>query len=166
MSPLTPLHTLNGSVVKRHTPVGKKMGSRIYVHREYAHLLLSDGIFKPIFEIAEQDGFAFNCVAFDTKDLSCLRLDSAPGFDTEREPMVGDYIWVSPNGVFRRDHSKSIWHHKWMWVLDDYEGFDVQGAYEWSGLWLSKVRGPAKGTLRTWKAQLAESSLLETEHVK
>ena len=154
-----PLHTLRGSTIQRHDPVGKRMGSRIYVHRNYAHLVLSEGILAPLFSVGLKSGFRFNCVAFDLKDLSCIRLDSAPGFDTDREPLVGDYIWVSTNGVFRRNYSNAIWHHKWMWVLDDYKGFDLDESYEWSRTWLSKVEGPAKGFRSKWADQLKEAGI-------
>jgi len=161
MAPMSrpPLKTLNGSVIQRHDPVGKKMASRIYVHRDYATLVLSAGILGPLQKIVRDEGFTYNCIAFDTKDLSCVRFDSAPGFKTDREPIVGGYIWVNNQGVFRRDFSNAIWHHKWQWVLDDYRGFDVTEAYEWSRTWLAHVKGPAKGFQGKWQAQLEEAGI-------
>lgn len=182
------LKTLKGSPIARNSPVGKRIGDKLYVHRDYAHLVTpprgknanwdvsAQEMLRGAEQLAAQEGFEFNCVVFDRLDPAIMRLDQVPGFDTQREPVVGEYMWVypvafdnpnpgpygrehCPQEVFSRNHSSGIWHHKWMWVLDNYDGFDVQSAFEWSRLWLSRVEGPAKGTQKTWKLQLEKAGL-------
>jgi hypothetical protein len=45
--------------------------------------------------------------------------------------MVGDYFVVNiESGKTRGGSSNMIWHHKWLWVGDDYTGFDVDESFE------------------------------------
>jgi poly(A) polymerase len=92
-----------------------------------------------------------------------IRFDQAPDFDTAREPHVGDYVIVDPRNpnFVNKGHSNSIWHHKWLWVKDNYVGFDVDKSKEWSKMWLSKLGEPAKGTDVTWNSQLQKVGLAE-----
>lgn len=152
------LHTFNRSPIKRHHPVGKRISTRIYVHRDYALRAIPRELFQLAMRIAETYPFEFTCVCYDLSD-GTIRLDEAPDFDTAREPVVGNYLSISPAKGFRLGKSPGIWHHKWLWVLDDYTGFDVQESYKWSRTWLAKLKKSAKGTQRTWLAQLAEVGL-------
>ncbi len=83
-----------------------------------------------------------------------VRFDEAFDFDTVREPHVGNYVTIFPDGVVKEGNSLNIWHHKWLWVRDDYGGFDVDESKRWSEKWLSKVPEIAKGSDVTWNAQL------------
>lgn len=85
-----------------------------------------------------------------------IRFDEAPDFDTAREPHPGDFIEVNiSTKEIRRGHSDFIWHHKWMWVDDDYTGFDVGESYEWSKQWTQFISHPS-GSKKIWESQLSK----------
>jgi poly(A) polymerase len=160
----TTLRTKRGSIVRRYkNNVGKQVGSQIYVHKFYAEEVIPKAIWDKANSILTRSNpdFAFNTVCFDVKAKS-VRFDQAADFDSAREPHVGDYItvWVDGRRQPHAGHSNNIWHHKWLWVKDDYTGFDVDKAKEWSRIWLSKLDEPAKGSDLTWKSQLRNHGLL------
>lgn len=133
--------------------VGKEIGGKIYVHKKYAYKVIDPDVF---FDAADQlpDDFTFNCLVVDNKK-HIIRFDQAPDFDTEREPHPGDFIEVSLDTKrMRRGHSDYIWHHKWMWVDDDYEGFDVNESYKWSKKWTSIITHPS-GIKYIWLNQIS-----------
>lgn len=68
-----------------------------------------------------KDGFTF----FDS-----------PDFDKADEPVAGKYVRVPFNGILKDGETKSIWHHKWLWVKDNYKGFDVEKSFNRSQTWL------------------------------
>lgn len=160
----TILHTLRGSPIHRYrNNVGKQIGSQIYVHKNYANEVIPAAIWDKANDILirSNPNFDFNSVVFDVK-AKTVRFDEAPDFDSAREPHVGNYImvYVDEKRPPRVGHSDSIWHHKWLWVKDNYSGFDVDKSKEWSRIWLTKVNGPAKGTNRSWQSQLNNSGLV------
>ncbi len=137
--------------------VGKEIGGKIYVHKNYFHLVISPDIFL---DAANQlpYGFVFNCMMIDLKK-NVIRFDEAPDFDSAREPHPGNFIEVYlATKEIRRGHSDMIWHHKWMWVADDYKGFDVNESYEWSKKWTQVITHPS-GSKRAWDCQLKEGGL-------
>ena len=132
--------------------VGKEIGGKIYVHKNYYSLVISPNQF---FEAASllPYGFVFNCLMIDKKK-STIRFDEAPDFDTAREPHPGDSIEINLiTKEIRKRHSDFIWHHKWMWVDDDYAGFDVDESYRWSQQWTKIIHNPS-GSQRIWGKQL------------
>ena len=154
--------TLKGSVVKRSKyGVGKQMGSQVYLHKDY----VSDVIPKKVWENAlkvlndADSDFEYNCVMYDTKTGN-VRFDEAPDFDESREPIVGDTITVKPDGTVKRGHSNYIWHHKWLWVKNDYQGFDVNQSKAWSNKWLGTLTETADGNgIERWNTQLDRFNL-------
>lgn len=154
--------TLKGSVVKRSKyGVGKQMGSQVYLHKDY----VSDVIPKKVWETAlkvlsdADSDFEYNCVMYDTKTGN-VRFDEAPNFDESREPIVGDTITVKPDGTVKHGHSNYIWHHKWLWVKNDYQGFDVNQSKAWSNKWLGTLTETADGNgIERWNAQLDRFNL-------
>jgi hypothetical protein len=136
---------------------GKKMGKHVYVHRRYAKSVLDVEILSAAEErlrLAVPE-FEFSCVMFD-EDSRKVRFDSSPGFDKDREPAVGSYASVGHDGQISFGRSACIWHHKWLWVGDDYTGFDLQESYDWSKLWISVFREPASGSLPIFSRQLVK----------
>lgn len=154
--------TLKGSVVKRSKyGVGKQMGSQVYLHKDY----VSDVIPKKVWEnalkvLSDADSdFEYNCVMYDTKTGN-VRFDEAPDFDESREPIVGDTITVKPDGTVKRGHGNYIWHHKWLWVKNDYQGFDVNQSKAWSNKWLGTLTETADGNgIERWNTQLDRFNL-------
>lgn len=137
--------------------VGKEIGGKLYVHKLYVDQVMDliDFIFVTLFI---PRSFNYNCVMIDEKNRT-IRFDEAPDFDTAREPHVGDFIEVNLCTLdIRHGHSDAIWHHKWMWVDDDYNGFDVEESYQWSKKWTSYIR-KASGSERIWLQQLKEANI-------
>ena len=100
----------------------------------------------------------FNAVVYNLKDKS-IRFDESPHFDIDREPYAGCFVKVWADGSVGIDFTKSIWHHKWLWVKDDYTGFDVKELYNWSKTWLGKITSPS-GSARVWENQLKKAKLI------
>lgn len=128
--------TKNGSPIQRSKyGVGKSIGGNLYLHRNYVTELPTDMQQKIL--NAEQliDGFKYNTLKVGLNDGRITFIDS-PDFDTSPEPSVGEYVAVSPDESVKRGKSSAIWHHKWLWVKDDYRGFDVGDARERSQKYL------------------------------
>ena len=154
--------TLKGSVVKRSKyGVGKQMGSQVYLHKDYVSDVISKKVWENALKVlsdADSD-FEYNCVMYDTKTGN-VRFDEAPDFDESREPIVGDTITVKPDGTVKRGHSNYIWHHKWLWVKNDYQGFDVNQSKAWSNKWLGTLTETADGNgIERWNTQLDRFNL-------
>lgn len=60
-------------------------------------------------------------------------------FDSAREPQVGKAYVVNLNtGKIKTIEPKGqIYHHKWMFVPEDYAGFDIEESKSWSEKWRS-----------------------------
>ena len=119
----------NTSGLKRSSKygVGKEIGGAVYVHRTYEHLL------GPEIDVARNRlpaDFRYTVVKYALRRGSVTFIAS-PDFDTAHEPIVGDLWIVHPEGTtsFRRQLPDPwIYHHKWLMVLDDYQGFDVEAS--------------------------------------
>lgn len=151
------LHTLKGTPVRRceEYGVGKRMMEYIYVH----HSAL--GAFKRVLPECITHYVEH---AVDTPDV--LRLTSPKGVDSvygvefiwcrdfneEDEPTLVKIAhmthplppdtWGVPEDIeleFKSLESKNplIYHHKWQFVFDTYEGFDVEESFRRSKAWLS-----------------------------
>ncbi len=60
----------------------------------------------------------------------------------------------------KKGHSNYIWHHKWLWVKDDYTGFDIEESYRWSEKWLAVLKEPAdENGAERWEKQLERYGL-------
>ena len=72
-----------------------------------------------------------------TRAFSFIQVED---FDNAPEPTIGTVIAVKPDGSCRRIEPSSdpyIYHHKWLFVADDYDGFDVEESKIRSGAWLA-----------------------------
>lgn len=135
--------------------VGKKIGSKLYIHKDYIKYLPEE--FQIAYENAKRyaniPDSSFRCVVFDFSKVT-VRFDEAPDFDTAREPIPGNFVLVDTfSGKVKRSPCSQIWHHKWMWVGDDYQGFDVDESYQWSKLWTSRISHPS-GFRAIWDNEL------------
>lgn len=171
------LRTAKGSPIERSKTygIGKEMDNKVYVHKDYADRVVpADTLDNAKRVLAEEyPDFQYNSIQYDPKK-GVVRFDEAPDFDTAPEPVVGDYVAINPDGTSRTGHSNYIWHHKWMWVDNDYTGFDVKESWEWSKKWLKAItgktyevngkqyndRGNADGNgIERWRTQLREYGL-------
>ena len=105
--------------------------------------------------------YTVNTFCYDTKTPHIVRFDTCEGFDTFDCPFVGRLFYVDT--ITHRitfGHTSQIFHHKWLWVRPDYDGFDVQESYEFSKLWLSKFEEPASGYIEKWEEQLRKYNII------
>ena len=157
-----PLKTLKGSTIKRSKyGVGKEIGGEIYVHKDYVDRVVPRMIYNQALDILEDTypEFEFNCIKYNPK-TSVISFQEVPDFDSAREPKVGDYVIVKPDGSVKPGHSNYIFHHKWLFVKNNYPGFDVEDSWEWSKKWLSVLQEPSDGNgIARWNAQLDKYNL-------
>lgn len=157
------LKTYKGSAIKRSTKygVGKEIGGDIYFHKDYVDRIIPEDIYDNALHLLEESypDFDFNCIRYSPK-TQAISFQEAPDFDTAREPKVGDYITVFPDATIKTGHSEYIWHSKFLWVKNDYKGFDVREAWEWSRTWLNALKETADGNgIGRWNAQLQRYGL-------
>lgn len=115
--------------------VGKEIAGKIYVHRDYANRLGA-----VVAKAAKRlpDDFEYAVVKYDTRS-GAISFIASLDFDTASEPTVGDVITVLSDGTTRRRSQRAdpqIYHHKWLFVADDYAGFDVEVSKCRSATWL------------------------------
>ena len=121
----------------------KKIGSCTYVHHKGIRLLSKkekDLILKALKIIPEDIRIETTIVKVDPRNKKVTLIESKD-FDTAREPEVGtaynidiekcEYKTIKPRG--------QIYHHKWMFVPEDYKGFDIEESKKWSDLWQSII---------------------------
>ena len=118
--------------------VGKRIGGVVYIHRS----ILPHEDYSPIVEdalsILDQD-FHFEVIKIDKKNSS-VSFIQCEDWNTAHEPTVGDSYKVNvETGESKlrkaRVKNKQIYHHKWMFVNDDYTGFDIEEAKQRSKSW-------------------------------
>lgn len=131
------LKTQKGSPIKRSKfGVGKLIGGYLYLHRNYVNDLPNDMQHKVAEAEQALDGFKYNVVKIGM-NTNVVAFINSRDFDTAPEPTVGDYILVDlDRDTEKEGKSGAIWHHKWLWVKDDYKGFDVDESYERSEKYL------------------------------
>jgi len=122
--------------------IGKTVGSSVYVHRDYESLVVPARELARAKEIAGSRISGYTCVRYNKRSKS-IAFQFSPNFDTADEPIVGDTILVKADGnitVTPMGIDPMVWHHKWMWVGSDYEGFDVVASKKRSEQWKAYVR--------------------------
>lgn len=160
------LKTLKGSVIQRSPRfnVGKEIGGKIYCHMKYkfdaipASKIMSAAI---LLDLHEHDFSEYNVISYDSNKNS-ISFIQCPDFDSATEPVVGSYVSIDLNT--RRIHegySNAIYHHKWLFVKDDYAGFDIDASYQWSKYWLDRLPEKADGTNKErWINQLKKYDIV------
>jgi hypothetical protein len=118
---------------------GKQVGSKLYVHAQYVKGAVPDELLLNAVRAAGAKIIGFDCVRYDSRTGS-LAFQFSSDFDTAEEPLVDRTVRVSPEGRVQESVGMGqIWHHKWMWVADDYAGFDVEASKRRSQLWKPHV---------------------------
>lgn len=131
------IRTKKGSLIKRYRNVGKLMGDDLYFHKNYVSEYIDPDFYNKT-KYLLPNGFDFNIIKYNEKYGTISFIDS-PDFDTSDEPIVGDSYKVTTDGRItytRRKNIPQIYHHKWLFVKDDYSGFDVEKSKERSKKWL------------------------------
>jgi len=152
----SPIKTKSGTKIKRYKNiVGKEIGGKIYVHKKYADKVIPKQLLNNAKKILNESNpeFKYNAISYDKK-TDTVRFDEAPDFNSATEPTIGNYISITQNKEVSKGSSNSIWHHKWLWVTDDYNGFNVYDSKNRSRYWLSKINGKASGSKTIFEQQL------------
>lgn len=116
--------------------VGKEIGGANYLHRQYEEKLGA-----PLSAAREHlpPDFDYHIVKLNER-TGTVSFIQCTDFDTAAEPTVGDIVIVDKQGNVRRRKQPAdpeIYHHKWLFVEDDYDGFDVEASKQRSRAWLA-----------------------------
>jgi hypothetical protein len=115
--------------------VGKQIGGAVYVHRRY------ESVFGSAVEEAKKylpPDFDYAVVKHNLAN-GAVSFVQVADFDAAAEPTVGTVIVVKSDGSCRTINPPAdpyIYHHKWLFVRDDYDGFDVDESRSRSAAWL------------------------------
>lgn len=127
--------TVELPVRSRRFGIGKEIGYAVYVHRQYEELL------GATVEWAKRhlpEHFDYTVVKLNQR-TDAVSFIHCPGFDAEHEPVIAAIVVVSADGTAQRRTTPTdpyIYHHKWLFVADDYEGFDVEASKARSQRWI------------------------------
>lgn len=109
--------------------VGKYIGGALYFHRDY----IDDVLYEINYFIQDNPDITndFNIIKLVLSPFSVSFINS-PDFDTADEPTVTEswnYIPVASKWTHMTfDKNPPVYHHKWLFVKDDYRYFDVEAA--------------------------------------
>jgi len=120
----------------RRLGVGKEIGGAIYLHRSYERLVGPD--LRRAKRVLPPE-FLYDVVKW-RPDTGAISFVSCPGFDSEPEPVAGD-VFVVTNGQGRLVKAPGdpwVYHHKWLFVADDYAGFDTASSRRRSESWAGR----------------------------
>lgn len=162
---MKPLETFKGSKIKYSKyGIGKQIGDKIYVANGAHRGIIPKKVWVKAVRILVEKNLSpnlFNTLCYDFKKPYIVRFDVCEGFCTEREPVVGQMVFVNTEtGEIWNKYNSQIFHHKWLWVPIDYEGFNVKESYEWSKHWLSKLPEKASGYPHKWEEQLKKYNII------
>ena len=116
--------------------VGKDIGGAVYLHRDYENAL---GDVVVTAKARLPHAFDYQIVKYNYRN-EVVSFVQCPEFDTMPEPIVGEIATVDVQGNVRRrkqPRDPEIYHHKWLFVADDYDGFDVEQSKRRSLAWMS-----------------------------
>jgi ubiquinone/menaquinone biosynthesis C-methylase UbiE len=160
--------------LKRHQGIGKFIGGNIYVHKNYVEIFPQEQ-YKNALKILKENVKDFDYVMVKyNKDKGSFSFIKSPDFDTSHEPIAGDAILVNSDGSLKFTAQKKdpqIYHHKWLFVKDDYQGFNVEESLSRTILWKNKM-GVNKdlssriGTQSVWNDWLKEVGLTSIKKMK
>jgi hypothetical protein len=149
----------------RRYGIGKEIGGSVYVHRQYEEVL---GAAVASAKRSLPSDFKYDVVKFNhrTQTVSFLQ---CPRFDHDPEPAIAAAIIVRPDGTKRlrefRADDPPIYHHKWLFVTDDYTGFDVEESERRSAAWLAlpDIDTSRIGRQSYWRAEVLGESEKDDE---
>lgn len=128
---------MNFYKAKRGKRIGKPMIGTIYVHSSAVDTLTE--VEYKLYENALSyiGDFTFDIVRVSVK-TGDVSFTQSHDWDTASEPSVGDSILVKSDGSIKHTQGNNlIYHHKWMFVKDDYTGFDVEASKKRSEYWMN-----------------------------
>jgi hypothetical protein len=132
----TQLRKLGLKRTNKFNHIGKEIGGEVYCHKQYEDQFPGDVLAAAKVKLPED--FDYQVVKYNPKN-NAFSFIKSNDFDSDPEPSVNGGMVVKADGTTKRFGDCGwIYHHKWMWVADDYTGFDVQESklrsLEWASL--------------------------------
>jgi len=115
--------------------IGKEIGGAVYVHRNYEDRL---GTVVRRAKESLPGEFEYHVVKYNYR-TGAVSFVQCGDFDSSPEPTVGEIVAIDAAGKIRRRsqaRDPEVYHHKWLFVAEDYEGFDVQESMRRSAQWV------------------------------
>lgn len=141
--------------------MAKKIGSAVYIHKSTlnAHSESVEMVSKALKLIPNT--FPYEVLKINQK-ANEITFVASEDWNTSHEPIVGDSYKVNLNTgkvTFRkaRVNNPQIYHHKWMFVNEDYDGFDIEESKQRSEKWQSldiEIDKKKIGNLNYWKEKV------------
>jgi hypothetical protein len=140
--------------------IGKRIGGFLYFHKEYMDEV-DPIIVKIVKKYQKRLGLDFNIVKYSPVAISFI---NSPDFDTADEPVVLEswrYNVVIDKWTkytfYGNKPNRPIYHNKWLFVKDDYTGFDVELAKRRSNfldvyMYINKINKSKIGYQKYWKS--------------
>jgi hypothetical protein len=119
--------------------IGKKIGNNIWFHVDYSELFHS--YLNESMKMRSQIDFEYNIIRIDTKN-DIIALINSPNFDSEFEPYILQSA-LFENGILKKittsGKNPQVYHHKWMFVDKNYQGFNYEEQLQRSITWKNKL---------------------------
>ena len=121
--------------------VGKKIGNKVWFHSLYKEYCKVENINMPtdIFDIDKYDVIRFDLKTFEIVLIKC------DDFFGKKEPCIlntrtytlnkNNEYFISAERNYENNKNKLIYHHKWLFVKDDFPFFNVSESIERSITW-------------------------------
>lgn len=148
--------------------IGKKMGKDIWFHKSYVLDILDKTTYQKYKRLVPDD-FQFEIIRWN-ESKSELAFIECNDFDIAHEPIVGNVLkvqFIDENPMVKLTKAPSdplIYHHKWLFVKDDYTNFNVFESQVRSLTWktilgVNKEISSRIGRLSFWDKWLKENNL-------
>ena len=144
----------------------KKVGYAVYAHRsniaEFFKNIPSDA-WPFVTEVLNVKFCDYDIVKYD-KSSGNVSLIRCSTWDYLNEPIVEDSFCFTPTFSYKViKGGTKVYHNKWMFVSDDYKGFDIEEAKERTKLWNSipniKEYKSKIGNIDFWYKLLKENNI-------
>ena len=149
--------------------VGKKMGNQLWFHKEYAKEIIGKELYSE-FISQFKNAFEFEVIRWEEKKNEIAFIESVD-FLNSKEPLVGRVQRIQKENnefifgkLMNQQKDPLIYHHKWLFVKDDFVGFSVEQSKKRSIEWKS-VAGVDRqlsskiGRLSFWDNWINENKL-------
>ncbi|MGM0409257.1 MAG: ParB N-terminal domain-containing protein [Bacillota bacterium] len=153
--------------------VGKKVGYTSYVHKSAIDALNNN--LKKLHDNAVQHipkEFGDYEIVKINKKTGFVSFIKSPNWDTAHEPTVGDSIKIKNDGEYSIRHASKknpkIYHHKHLFVKENYEGFDIQESRLRSQIWnnLDGINKRKIGSKKYWEETVLPKINKEIQNLK
>ncbi|KOE80724.1 hypothetical protein ACS91_22595 [Vibrio parahaemolyticus] len=122
--------------IYRQSPVGKRIGYNFWFHVSYADCF---GVDIEKFLDSPKIDFRPTIIKINNK-TNAISLIQCDEFDNEDCPVIGKALTFHQDGsckLTKQSTNPFIYHHKWLFVADDYNGFDINQSKLYSYIWKS-----------------------------